>query len=538
MFSRSTRFVACLAGLVVAIVISSGNIGGPIAAAAQSKKAAQPQSGGNVTLLASVEPPSFDPKYGSGYLSYDTTFAIYDELITINPFTQKIIPHLAESVTSNANLTVWTIKLRPNLTFTDGTPFNAAAIKANWDRLALPATGATGGVASILPTWTYTPVNATTLQVTLPAPSGAFPATIAGLGGGTQGNGLSDIASPTALAKYGATYGTSPATTVGAGAFTLTQWVHGDHILLTKNPHFYGAPRPYLDTITIKPVSDPTTRATAMLANQADIAYFTTPGPFTAQLTQAGLQKVGIQQQEFAEEASINVSSNQALGDVRVRQALSLANDPVSVTQEATNGLSTPVTTWFPKSSSFYNPAVKYKSNNVAAAQKLINQYVAQNGPIPTIVVTTSPALQSTATAMVQAWSRLKNITFSINPVTVTENSVVSGTGNYQIDMTVGPTPATYVQTYYDQYYTGVTGNVTKFSSAQLDALLAQGVKYADIPTRKKYVSKITALLLNQAPIIPDYYVDDPYYAQKNVMGLQLWSVAKVDLSYIWLKKS
>jgi peptide/nickel transport system substrate-binding protein len=66
--------------------------------------------------------------------------AIYDELIHIDPTTHEITPGLAASVTGNADATVWTIKLRPNLEFSDGTPLDAAAVKANWDRLADPAT--------------------------------------------------------------------------------------------------------------------------------------------------------------------------------------------------------------------------------------------------------------------------------------------------------------------------------------------------------------------------------------------------------------
>ena len=53
----------------------------------------------------------------------------------------NIEPRLAESVTGSDDSVTWTIKLRDGLTFTDGTPLDAAAVIYNWDRFANPDTG-------------------------------------------------------------------------------------------------------------------------------------------------------------------------------------------------------------------------------------------------------------------------------------------------------------------------------------------------------------------------------------------------------------
>jgi peptide/nickel transport system substrate-binding protein len=58
--------------------------------------------------------------------------AVYDALWSINPTTQEIVPRQATSVTANADSTVWTIKLRPDLKFTDGTTLDANAVVSNW----------------------------------------------------------------------------------------------------------------------------------------------------------------------------------------------------------------------------------------------------------------------------------------------------------------------------------------------------------------------------------------------------------------------
>ena len=59
--------------------------------------------------------------------------SIYDSL-TIATVDGTVVPYLAESVTPNADFTVWTIKARSGITFHDGTPFDGAAIVDNLTR--------------------------------------------------------------------------------------------------------------------------------------------------------------------------------------------------------------------------------------------------------------------------------------------------------------------------------------------------------------------------------------------------------------------
>ena len=56
-----------------------------------------------------------------------------------DPATGEVQPILAESLQPNADFTVWTLVLRPDLVFSDGSPLDAAAVKANWERIDDPA---------------------------------------------------------------------------------------------------------------------------------------------------------------------------------------------------------------------------------------------------------------------------------------------------------------------------------------------------------------------------------------------------------------
>src|SRR5262249_53082852 len=81
---------------------------------------------------------------------------------------------------------------------------------------------------------------------------------------------LGMIPSPTAVQKYGAAYGTSPDKVVGAGPYLLQSWTKGAEMVFTRNPNYWNKPKPYLDTVTVKAISDPPTAYNSLVAGNAD----------------------------------------------------------------------------------------------------------------------------------------------------------------------------------------------------------------------------------------------------------------------------
>src|SRR5690606_27917667 len=66
---------------------------------------------------------------GSGQTLLTEITAIFDQLMRYDPIANEYVPHLAESLTPNDDHSQYTLKLRPGVTFTDGTPLDAAAVK-------------------------------------------------------------------------------------------------------------------------------------------------------------------------------------------------------------------------------------------------------------------------------------------------------------------------------------------------------------------------------------------------------------------------
>jgi peptide/nickel transport system substrate-binding protein len=98
------------------------------------------KQGGSITVGLELDIPGFDPlKVGVFDTAVETAAAaIFDTLVFLDDKGQ-VQPKLALSWTPSADFKTWTFKLRPGVKFHDGTPFNAEAAKANFDRQKDPA---------------------------------------------------------------------------------------------------------------------------------------------------------------------------------------------------------------------------------------------------------------------------------------------------------------------------------------------------------------------------------------------------------------
>ena len=127
---RRTLGAVALVGLALAVVPTTG-----------ASAAAKPKSGGTLTYLAYFASADLDPIHmGIGNVDQDGVVAqaIYDGLLTFPYGGGKTDPRQAEKLSTTDGLN-WTLTLKPKLKFSDGTPFDAAAVQFNWQRCQDPA---------------------------------------------------------------------------------------------------------------------------------------------------------------------------------------------------------------------------------------------------------------------------------------------------------------------------------------------------------------------------------------------------------------
>ena len=129
------RAAAAIGTAVAMAVLSTGCSGSSSPAGASS---AEPQRGGTLTYAFNTEAQSVDPATCAIGVGMHPCQAIYGALMYYDPESREFEPGLAESFTTDDGRT-WTLTLRPNLTFTDGTALDASAVAFNWDRILDPA---------------------------------------------------------------------------------------------------------------------------------------------------------------------------------------------------------------------------------------------------------------------------------------------------------------------------------------------------------------------------------------------------------------
>jgi len=204
---------------------------------------------------------STDPYDANDTLSQAVAKSFYQGLYGFDK-DLKMVPVLADSHTVSKDGLVYTFKLKSGIKFHDGTPFNAEAVKVNFDRVTNPDNKLKryNLYKNIAKTEV---VDATTVRVTLKEPFSPFINTLA------HPSGV--MISPTALAKYGSKgIAQNP---VGTGPFKFVEWKATDYLKVAKWEGYWKKGYPKVDSITWRPVVDNNTRAAMMQTNEAHFAF-------------------------------------------------------------------------------------------------------------------------------------------------------------------------------------------------------------------------------------------------------------------------
>ncbi|MDN3448712.1 glutathione ABC transporter substrate-binding protein [Planococcus sp. APC 3906] len=215
-----------------------------------SGSGSEPASEGakEVIYASTSDAVGLSPTMTNDSVSSNVMTQIYENLFERNPETMELEPKLAESYENTDELT-WVIKLKEGITFQDGTPFNAEAVKYSFDKLRDPATGAPR--ASLLePIDTVTAVDETTVEIKTKYPYGPLLAALS--------HSNAAIISPTADEKQDLMQ--NP---VGTGPFKFVSWATGDQIVLEKNADYWDG-EVALDKVTFRVVPE-TSTAISML---------------------------------------------------------------------------------------------------------------------------------------------------------------------------------------------------------------------------------------------------------------------------------
>jgi len=245
-----------------------GALGEPAGAAATNGPGrngvsnAKPVTGGSLTFGIDTEESGFDPstaRWDEGGFLYGRT--VFDPIAIVNA-SGGVEPYLAESITSNADFTAFTITLRQGIVFHDGTPLDASALYTNIEKQATSVLTGPAFATNIKGVSVTGPMSVTLTMKSSWAP---FPYYLAQAQTGY-------VAAPSMLNSSNGT--SNP---VGTGPFVFQDWVPNSHMTAKRNPHYWRKGYPHLDSITYKPIIDPGARVDALETGEVDIMHTNSP---------------------------------------------------------------------------------------------------------------------------------------------------------------------------------------------------------------------------------------------------------------------
>jgi peptide/nickel transport system substrate-binding protein len=285
-----------------------------------------PPASGELVYGLTLAPSGIDPHLNASSELGIPLASVYDTLVFLDPETGDFVPGLAKDWTISPDGMTYTFHLRRDVTFHDGTRFDAHAVRANIEYTLNPDHHSQKAAFMLGPLDRVDTPDDFTAVFVLQEPYAPLLDSLSQVYLG--------MASPAALEAWGPV--DYQFHQVGSGPYTFVEYVPNDHLTLQANPDYawapsiYRQPRASIQTITFRFFTDPATRALALESGLADVVGEIPPTD-ARRLTQAGgftLIPVPIPGQplQFLLNTTRAPTDEQA-----VRQALILATDRASI---------------------------------------------------------------------------------------------------------------------------------------------------------------------------------------------------------------
>ncbi len=313
---------------------------------------------GAQTLVYGVSgfPASVDAVDSQDGNSLVVSAQITERLVDFVPGGTDLIPGLATEWSANDDSTEWVFTLRQGVTFHDGTPFNAAAVKFNVDRWNDPndPNGHRADGKTFVP-WGLVfggPVGEGNLiaetvvlgdyqvQFNLTQPAPFLPALWAAV--------YFQFGSPAAIQAAGVAYGTPGVGAVGTGPFKFVEWIEGERVVLARNDDYWNGPA-QVEQVVFRGIAEPTARLAELQAGTIDIAVLLSVDDLQTVENDPNLISA-IPSSELNVGYLAMHQATEPLDNVLVRQAIAHAIDRVAIIEAFYGGLGVPAYAFIPAS--------------------------------------------------------------------------------------------------------------------------------------------------------------------------------------------
>ncbi|GED66984.1 peptide ABC transporter substrate-binding protein [Brevibacillus reuszeri] len=493
----------------------------------QADSSAGGEQGGEFTYALATSPDTLDAGASGFAVSHRVFRNIFDSLV----FQAKdgtFQPWLASSWTKSEDGKEYTFKLRKDVKFQDGTAFNAAAVKANFDHIFA---GGRGQSRSLLGTFSSAEVvDEHTIKIILSEP---FEPLLSGLSSAFLG-----ISSPKAFEQYKDQYGKHP---VGSGPFKFVSWTENDQIVLERNPDYnWGPPGAnnkgpsQLSKITFKIIPEEATRIGSVQSGQALAAEAVPPQLITSLQNDPNITVDQSITNGTAFSLYINTKS-EPWSELKARQAVQLAVDVDTIVR--TLYLGTYERAWSALTPGIlgYDSSLENKLKpDIAKANQLLDELGWKLGTdgirekdgkkLVLRYLDGSPNREKRNDIAAIVQQQLKQIGIQVNLNITKDTNTPITNGEYDIfgNSQVKADPDILRNLFRsDRVFTKGGTNWSNIAEPEIDQLLDQGAKESDPQKRKEIYEEIQRYMIDNAIILPIYVFPYTVAHSKKVEGLQ-----------------
>ncbi len=311
-----------------------------------------------ITIAIGTEPSTLDPHKRDDGGERAINDNVYETLMVRNA-NGELLPGLAAEPPVQVDPTTWEFKLRPDIKFHNGEPFNADAVVHSVLRLIDPELKSEqmayfGSITSA------EKVDDLTVRILTNGPDPILPARMYWM----------KMAAP----KYSAdaAFDTAP---VGTGPYRFDSWARGSEIVLKADPAYWGG-APAIDEVKFRFINEPGTRMSALLAGEVELIPYLLP-----EYVEAVPKAVSVEGLETS--VIILSTENPAVKDERVRMALNLAIDRQALADALFVGRATPTKGQLVNPRAFgFDPSIPAYPYDPEAARALIKEAGAEGATI------------------------------------------------------------------------------------------------------------------------------------------------------------
>jgi peptide/nickel transport system substrate-binding protein len=435
-----------------------------------------------------------DPTLARTYVGRIVFAAVCDKLFDIDE-KLNIVPQLALSHETSADGKEVTIKLRPNVKFQDGEPFDAEAAKFSLDRhLTMQGSFRKPELAALDHVDVVDPL---TIKLVLKTPYSPLIAQL------TDRAGM--MVSPKAAKEAGDKFGQHP---VCAGPYKFVERVQQDRMVFEKFADYWNKDNIFIDRVVFLPIVDATVRLANLKSGGLDLIERMLATDIKDVRADSRLKLATALELGYMS-LIVNTGNDKNKGPLsqseKVRQALDLSIDREALNQVVFNGEFTPGNQWVSPEHPYYQKAFPVRPRDIAKAKTLLKESGATL-PVSVDFMVPKGAENEAVAQVIQSMAAEAGFDLKIRLLEFATSLAQAQAGEYQLFLLgwsgrIDPDGNSYVF-----LHTKAPQNESFYSNPEADRLLEEARLVTDPAQRKTIYEKLTGLVLHDEPLIYIYH--------------------------------